>query len=184
MARWGDGPIDKHCLPSTVATDLGELVDRYRRKALESYLGSSARCRERDVRITEPTLQRGNAKALNWMSWWLVPSPRAGLMVGVLPMGRVCGAWGAAAGSEQQDHQHIKGFCLVKPRLQLARGVCGDGAGARSGSAGPGTAVAELRLQHVSRNGLLVAGRAVTVPSALLQGCCTRETGPSGTEET
>lgn len=59
VARWGDGPIDKHCLPSTVATDLGELLDRYRRKALESYLGSSARCRERDVRITEPTLQRG-----------------------------------------------------------------------------------------------------------------------------
>nr|XP_021138092.1 EF-hand calcium-binding domain-containing protein 12 isoform X1 [Columba livia] len=59
VARCGDGPIDEHCLPSTVATDLGELLDRYRRKALESYLGSSARCRERDVRITEPTLQRG-----------------------------------------------------------------------------------------------------------------------------
>ncbi|OPJ85644.1 hypothetical protein AV530_009204 [Patagioenas fasciata monilis] len=59
VVRWGDDPIDEHCLPSTVGTDLGELVDRYRRKALESYLGSSARCRERDVRITEPTLQRG-----------------------------------------------------------------------------------------------------------------------------
>lgn len=62
MARSGDGPVDEHCLPSTVGTDLGELVDRYRRKALESYLGSSARCGERGVHITEPTLQRGKAK--------------------------------------------------------------------------------------------------------------------------
>ncbi|NWX09423.1 EFC12 protein, partial [Caloenas nicobarica] len=59
VTRSGDGPIAEHCLLSTVGTDLGELVDRYRRKALVSYLGSSARCRERGIRITEPTLQRG-----------------------------------------------------------------------------------------------------------------------------
>ncbi|KFW89451.1 EF-hand calcium-binding domain-containing protein 12, partial [Phalacrocorax carbo] len=40
MVRSGDGPIDEHCLPSTVEADLGEL------------------CKERDVHITEPTLQK------------------------------------------------------------------------------------------------------------------------------
>ncbi|XP_054662510.1 uncharacterized protein LOC129197794 isoform X3 [Grus americana] len=59
MVRSGDGPVDEHCLPSTVETDLGELVDRYRRNALTSYLESSRRCKERNVHITKPTLQKG-----------------------------------------------------------------------------------------------------------------------------
>ncbi|NXV85938.1 EFC12 protein, partial [Calonectris borealis] len=58
MVRSGDGPVDEHCLPSTVETDLGELVDRYRRNALMSYLKSSKLCKERDVHITEPALQK------------------------------------------------------------------------------------------------------------------------------
>ncbi|NWI23192.1 EFC12 protein, partial [Sula dactylatra] len=58
MVRSGDGPVDEHCLPSTVEADLGELVDRYRRNAVTSYLKSSQLCKERNVRITEPTLQR------------------------------------------------------------------------------------------------------------------------------
>ncbi|GAB0200832.1 mitochondrial enolase superfamily member 1 [Grus japonensis] len=41
-----------------VKTDLGELVDRYRRNALTSYLESSRRCKERNVHITKPTLQK------------------------------------------------------------------------------------------------------------------------------
>ncbi|XP_075580702.1 EF-hand calcium-binding domain-containing protein 12-like [Pelecanus crispus] len=59
MVRSGDGPVDEHCLPSTVQANLGELVDRYRRRALVSYLESSKLCRERNVHITEPTLQKG-----------------------------------------------------------------------------------------------------------------------------
>ncbi|NXT81687.1 EFC12 protein, partial [Zapornia atra] len=58
MVRSGDVPVDEHCLPSTVASDLGELVDRYRRSAVRSYLRSSELCRERNVHITEPKLQK------------------------------------------------------------------------------------------------------------------------------
>ncbi|XP_050768132.1 coiled-coil domain-containing protein 81-like [Gymnogyps californianus] len=58
LVRSGDGPIDDHCLPSTVEADLGELVDRYRRNAFMSYLKSSKLCTERNVDITEPTLQK------------------------------------------------------------------------------------------------------------------------------
>ncbi|XP_074931403.1 EF-hand calcium-binding domain-containing protein 12 [Phalacrocorax aristotelis] len=58
MVRSGDGPIDEHCLPSTVEADLGELVDRYRRNAVTCYMKSSKLCKERDVHITEPTLQK------------------------------------------------------------------------------------------------------------------------------
>ncbi|XP_076216249.1 EF-hand calcium-binding domain-containing protein 12-like isoform X2 [Aptenodytes patagonicus] len=58
MVRSGDGPVDEHCLPSTVEADLGELVDRYRQNAVMSYLKSSQLCKDRNVHITEPTLQR------------------------------------------------------------------------------------------------------------------------------
>lgn len=58
MVRSGDGPIDEHCLPSTVEADLGELVDRYRRNAVTSYLKSSKLCKERNVHVAEPTLQK------------------------------------------------------------------------------------------------------------------------------
>ncbi|KAF1433059.1 EF-hand calcium-binding domain-containing protein 12, partial [Spheniscus mendiculus] len=58
MVRSGDGPVDEHCLPSTVEADLGELVDRYRQNAVMGYLKSSQLCKERNVHITEPTLQR------------------------------------------------------------------------------------------------------------------------------
>ncbi|NXS51101.1 EFC12 protein, partial [Balaeniceps rex] len=59
MVRSGDGPVDDHCLPSTVGADLGQLVDRYRSNAVMSYLKSSELCKERNVLITEPTLQKG-----------------------------------------------------------------------------------------------------------------------------
>ncbi|XP_019330190.1 PREDICTED: EF-hand calcium-binding domain-containing protein 12, partial [Aptenodytes forsteri] len=58
MVRSGDGPVDEHCLPSTVEADLGGLVDRYRQNAVMSYLKSSQLCKDRNVHITEPTLQR------------------------------------------------------------------------------------------------------------------------------
>ncbi|NXJ99450.1 EFC12 protein, partial [Corythaixoides concolor] len=58
MVRSGDGPVDEHCLPSTLEADLGELVDRYRRKAVTSYLNSSKLCEERNIRIADRTLQR------------------------------------------------------------------------------------------------------------------------------
>ncbi|NXC20956.1 EFC12 protein, partial [Corythaeola cristata] len=59
MVRSGDGPVDEHCLPSTLEADLGQLVDRYRRRAVTSYLNSSKLCKERDIHITDRTLQRG-----------------------------------------------------------------------------------------------------------------------------
>ncbi|KFV56384.1 EF-hand calcium-binding domain-containing protein 12, partial [Tyto alba] len=58
MVRSRDGPVDEHCLPSTVGAGLGELVDQYRRNAVMSYLKSSKLCREYNIPITEPTLQR------------------------------------------------------------------------------------------------------------------------------
>ncbi|KAM6365313.1 EF-hand calcium-binding domain-containing protein 12 [Pluvialis apricaria] len=58
MVRSGDGCIDEHCLPSTVETDFGELVDQYRRKAIVSYMQSSELCEERNVHITKATLQK------------------------------------------------------------------------------------------------------------------------------
>ncbi|NWQ89786.1 EFC12 protein, partial [Burhinus bistriatus] len=58
MVRSGDGPVDEHCLPSTVETDFGALVDQYRRKAVVSYTQSSKLCKERNVHITNPTLQK------------------------------------------------------------------------------------------------------------------------------
>ncbi|KGL85918.1 EF-hand calcium-binding domain-containing protein 12, partial [Charadrius vociferus] len=59
MVRSGDGPIDDHCLPSTVESDFGELVDQYRRKAIVTYMQSSELCKERNIDITNPTLQKG-----------------------------------------------------------------------------------------------------------------------------
>ncbi|KAM7080354.1 uncharacterized protein J5F26_015557 [Ciconia maguari] len=68
MVRSGDGPVDEHCLPSTVEADLGELVDRYRRNAVRSYLKSSRLCKERDVHISDPTLQKGIFRGISCKS--------------------------------------------------------------------------------------------------------------------
>uniref|UniRef100_A0A672UZN5 EF-hand calcium binding domain 12 n=1 Tax=Strigops habroptila TaxID=2489341 RepID=A0A672UZN5_STRHB len=59
LVRCGDGPVDEHCLPSTLEPGLGELVDQYRRNTVLSYLASSKLCREHNVPIFEPTLQKG-----------------------------------------------------------------------------------------------------------------------------
>lgn len=59
--RSGDSPVDEHCLPSTAEADLGERLDQYRRDALMSYLNSSKLCRECNVHVTEPALQKGEA---------------------------------------------------------------------------------------------------------------------------
>ncbi|NXQ87159.1 EFC12 protein, partial [Nyctibius grandis] len=59
LVRSGDGPVDDHCLPSTVEGDFGELLDRYRRKVITSYLRSCKLCKERNVHIAEATLQKG-----------------------------------------------------------------------------------------------------------------------------
>ncbi|NXF41460.1 EFC12 protein, partial [Nyctibius bracteatus] len=59
LVRSGSGPIDEHCLPSTVEGDFGELVDRYRRNAYTCYLRTSKLCKERNVHIAESTLRKG-----------------------------------------------------------------------------------------------------------------------------
>ncbi|KAM9264321.1 uncharacterized protein RDI95_013367 [Morus bassanus] len=74
MVRSGDGPVDEHCLPSTVEADLGELVDQYRRNAVMSYLKSSQLCKERNVHITEPTLQRGIFRGIRCRSQTTITS--------------------------------------------------------------------------------------------------------------
>ncbi|KAM6395343.1 EF-hand calcium-binding domain-containing protein 12-like [Rhynochetos jubatus] len=58
VVRSGDGPVDEHCLPTTVEADLGELVDRYRGNAAASCLRSSKLCTERSVLIANPALQK------------------------------------------------------------------------------------------------------------------------------
>ncbi|NWX77822.1 EFC12 protein, partial [Alca torda] len=58
MVRSGDRPIDEHCLPSTVETDFGELVDRYRNKTMMNYMQSSKLCEERNVHVVKSMLQK------------------------------------------------------------------------------------------------------------------------------
>ncbi|NWT44555.1 EFC12 protein, partial [Chroicocephalus maculipennis] len=58
MVRSGDRPVDEHCLPSTVETDFGELVDQYRSKTLMNYMQDSKLCEERNVPITKSVLQK------------------------------------------------------------------------------------------------------------------------------
>ncbi|XP_068271215.1 EF-hand calcium-binding domain-containing protein 12 [Nyctibius grandis] len=67
LVRSGDGPVDDHCLPSTVEGDFGELLDRYRRKVITSSLRSSKLCKERNVHIAEATLQKGTAETKGLM---------------------------------------------------------------------------------------------------------------------
>ncbi|KAM6106475.1 uncharacterized protein FYW35_011903 [Pterocles gutturalis] len=74
MVRSGDDPVDDHYLPSTLEGDLGELVDRYRRNAVISYLNSSKLCKERSVHITEPTLQKGIFRGRKWESQTTISS--------------------------------------------------------------------------------------------------------------
>ncbi|PKU30362.1 ef-hand calcium-binding hypothetical protein [Limosa lapponica baueri] len=59
MPSSGDRPVDEHCLPSTIEADFGELVDRYRSRTVAVYMQSSKLCKEREVCITKPTLQKG-----------------------------------------------------------------------------------------------------------------------------
>ncbi|NXK53668.1 EFC12 protein, partial [Chauna torquata] len=59
LVRSGDAAVDEHCLPSTVEGDMGALVDQYRRDAVVNYLNCSKLCKESNVRIPEPALQKG-----------------------------------------------------------------------------------------------------------------------------
>lgn len=67
MVRSGDRPVDEHCLPSTVETDFGELVDRYRSKTVMNYMQDSKLCEERNVPITKSVLQKGKDKTKGLM---------------------------------------------------------------------------------------------------------------------
>ncbi|NXW39227.1 EFC12 protein, partial [Phaetusa simplex] len=58
MVRSGDRAVDEHCLPSTVETDFGELVDQYRSKTLMNYEQDSKLCEERNVHVTKSVLQK------------------------------------------------------------------------------------------------------------------------------
>ncbi|NXN53631.1 EFC12 protein, partial [Rynchops niger] len=58
MVRSGDRPVDEHCLPSTVETEFGELVDQYRSKTIMRYMQDSKLCEERNVHITKSMLQK------------------------------------------------------------------------------------------------------------------------------
>ncbi|XP_031412790.1 EF-hand calcium-binding domain-containing protein 12 [Meleagris gallopavo] len=57
--RSGELTVEEHCFPSTTGSDIGALVDQYRSKAAVSYLNSSKLCKERDIHLTEPALQKG-----------------------------------------------------------------------------------------------------------------------------
>ncbi|NXI70579.1 EFC12 protein, partial [Anseranas semipalmata] len=59
MVRSGDVPVDEHCLPSTVEGNMGALVDQYRRNTVVNYLNCSKVCKESNVHVTEPVLQKG-----------------------------------------------------------------------------------------------------------------------------
>lgn len=59
LGRSGEVTVEEHCFPSTTGSDTGMLIDQYRRKAAASYLNSSKLCKERDIHLTEPVLQKG-----------------------------------------------------------------------------------------------------------------------------
>jgi len=61
LGRSGEVTVEEHCFPSTTGSDTGVLIDQYRRKVAASYLNSSKLCKERDIHLTEPVLQKGNA---------------------------------------------------------------------------------------------------------------------------
>ncbi|KAM9251851.1 uncharacterized protein FYN16_013215 isoform 4-T7 [Cariama cristata] len=58
MVRSGDACIDGHCLPSTVKSRWGELIDEFRRETFLTYLKTVKLCQERNIAISEATLQK------------------------------------------------------------------------------------------------------------------------------
>ncbi|POI34308.1 hypothetical protein CIB84_001942 [Bambusicola thoracicus] len=57
--RSGEVTVEEHCFPSTAGSDMGVLIDQYRSKVAASYLNSSKLCKEHDIHLTEPVLQKG-----------------------------------------------------------------------------------------------------------------------------
>nr|XP_009679429.1 PREDICTED: EF-hand calcium-binding domain-containing protein 12 [Struthio camelus australis] len=58
LVRSGDKSVDEHCLPSTLEGDMGELVDQYRRSCFVTYLKSLKLCKDYNVCLTKPVLQK------------------------------------------------------------------------------------------------------------------------------
>uniref|UniRef100_A0A8C9ER10 CCDC81 HU domain-containing protein n=1 Tax=Pavo cristatus TaxID=9049 RepID=A0A8C9ER10_PAVCR len=59
LGRSGELTVEEHCFPSTTGSAIGALVDQYRSKVAASYLNSSKLCKERDIHLNEPVLQKG-----------------------------------------------------------------------------------------------------------------------------
>ncbi|XP_054662509.1 coiled-coil domain-containing protein 81-like isoform X2 [Grus americana] len=119
MVRSGDGPVDEHCLPSTVETDLGELVDRYRRNALTSYLESSRRCKERNVHITKPTLQKallhpGDKIIKEGQDIGKIRQPGGYYSTGLADAGSTCRSGSASRSQMEAEKRHLQNKKMQK----------------------------------------------------------------------
>uniref|UniRef100_A0A8C8SML9 EF-hand calcium binding domain 12 n=1 Tax=Pelusios castaneus TaxID=367368 RepID=A0A8C8SML9_9SAUR len=58
LVRSGNKAIDDHCLPSTVESDIGEVIDQHRRNCYLVYLQCLKLCNEYNVPLTEKVLEK------------------------------------------------------------------------------------------------------------------------------
>ncbi|XP_043833498.1 EF-hand calcium-binding domain-containing protein 12 [Dromiciops gliroides] len=58
MVRTGNKAFDDHCLPSTVANELGEMTNAFRRATFLVYLNSLKACEAYQIPLTEKTLMK------------------------------------------------------------------------------------------------------------------------------
>uniref|UniRef100_K7FKQ8 EF-hand calcium binding domain 12 n=1 Tax=Pelodiscus sinensis TaxID=13735 RepID=K7FKQ8_PELSI len=58
LVRSGNNAIDEHCLPSTMESEIGEIIDKHRRTIYMVYLQSLKLCNEYNIPLTEKVLER------------------------------------------------------------------------------------------------------------------------------
>ncbi|XP_074861527.1 EF-hand calcium-binding domain-containing protein 12 [Carettochelys insculpta] len=58
LVRSGDKAIDEHCLPSTIESEMGEIIDQHRRTCYMVYLQSLKLCKEYNIPLTEKVLEK------------------------------------------------------------------------------------------------------------------------------
>ncbi|XP_065264834.1 EF-hand calcium-binding domain-containing protein 12 [Emys orbicularis] len=58
LVRSGNKAIDEHCLPSTMESEMGEIIDQHRRTCYMVYLQCLKLCKEYNIPLTEKVLEK------------------------------------------------------------------------------------------------------------------------------
>ncbi|XP_067400468.1 EF-hand calcium-binding domain-containing protein 12 [Emydura macquarii macquarii] len=58
LVRSGNKAIDEHCLPSTMESEIGEVIDQHRRNCYMVYLQCVKLCKEYNIPLTEEVLEK------------------------------------------------------------------------------------------------------------------------------